>query len=224
MTVSVVCIFVEIVAVLCITVHYRRCQTISLMIRDMMPIIEEKSSSSYFSTKDTGCLMKTDESEKTECKNQSDDINGILSETPPDICSTFLNAEITEDNAEIDVHQTRNSYDQFIQTSSKVKKGNFATLNTRNYRCLNYSHGTNRKYSTLGSGNIMTMEKSCSSSSSSRNQSLNMRHCHQNTCNKNLATKMKTAEINTNKHSSSKEMTSNMTEMQRLSSCDDFNL
>lgn len=229
LTAGVACIFVEMVAVLCITVHYRRCQTIAFMIKNIVPLIEDKTSSTYFATKDTGLLMKADEKKvKVDSKSSSCDEmpHGVTSETPPDICSTFLNAEQSDIDVEpeertVSTATNREAHPDMAAHSSHKggKRANFATLNTRNYRCLNYP--TVRKYSTLGGCNLLTMERGSNPTTPS-SSSFNQVHCHQKTCAQSTMPRMKTACMNTNKyHTTDRQI--KMAEMQQLS-CDDFNL
>lgn len=216
------CICAEITGVLCITVHYRRCQTLAQIIRDIMPVREEKSPNSYFSTKDTGCLVKPDEFQRTESKMQPDDTNGILLETPPDICSTFLNADQTEESTENNVQHTKNLEEKYTQCAYRSRKNNFATLNTRNYRCLNYSSVPNKRHSTL-SGCNLSMDDPSSSTASSSN-TFSPTQYHQNMCIQNTIPRMKSCTGNSNKyHIIEKNTIHKISEMQQIS-CDDFKL
>ncbi|KAK7601993.1 hypothetical protein V9T40_009434 [Parthenolecanium corni] len=227
LTAAVGCIFVEMVAVLCITVHYRRCQTIALMIKNIVPLIEDKTSNTYFATNDKGLLMKADEEKaKVDLKSSPcEETHGVTSETPPDICSTFLNAEQSDIDLESDERTVSTAsardvhLDMAPHSQNKLaKRANFATLNTRNYRCLNYP--TVRKYSTLGGCNLLTMERGTNPPASSSN--FNQVHCHQKTCAQSTMPRMKTACVNTNKYHTT-DRHAKMAELQQLS-CDDFNL
>jgi hypothetical protein len=238
LTASVACIFAEIVAVLCMTVHYRRCE----LMRDIIPIIDDKSAHSYFSSNESGCLIKTDDvSLKMDNKPQPDDsANGVLSETPPDICSTFLSAADQTDAAEtlesiILPEKQLPVNEKFVHCpyNKNKKTCNFATLNTRNYRCLNYSAGTTagKRYSTLGGCNAMVVDgpsSSSASSSSTFSHHAQYQH-HQNAaCIQNTLPRMKNCPANYNKYHAA-ERGVNVNAIEKLTdlsqpSCEDFKL
>lgn len=223
---SVLCIAVEAVAVLCITVHYKRCQTIALMIKDFVPTMGDNSSNStYFSTKDTGCLVakSSDGDDSVDAKTQPEDSSGLLAETPPDICSTYLNADQMDDTVEVSVRLAKNDPSTSVG-SHRGKKANYATLNTRNYRCLNYSSsGTCRKYSTLGGGcsgsSVIASKPNLSSTTAT---TCNPLHCRPNVCAQSTIPRMKNVSVNARNRYCG-ERAAKIPEVQQLS-CDDFNL
>lgn len=154
-TAGAACVLVEMAAVLCMTVHYRRCHTIALLIKSLVPrTLEPDSRNAYFAlTKDAGPLVAA---EPVSARREQA-AAGLGSATPPDLCSTFSNGAEHSSPSPSDAQPAESSVAgrEARARHGAGKRANCAHFDTGDYRRLDYSAAAAaaavREYSTLAS-------------------------------------------------------------------------